>query len=99
MIGYIFSIIMVLGSSTFCIVGGIYWYPQDHQPHMLRKFYAIPHMAYVRIFFILSEECGWNQCLSSWAQMKSEVLECIAVLYLDAVVILVLAIYLNEILP
>jgi len=60
MIGYVFSIIMVLGSSTVCTCGGIYTYQTDHLPRLMRRYYVIPHLPYTRIFFILTEECGWK---------------------------------------
>lgn len=99
MIGYVFSIIMVLGGSTFCTCGGIYNFLDDHRPTLKPRYYLIPHMPYTRIFFVLSEECGWNRCWSHWSQVSDEIFTLIKVLYIDAVVIFFLAIYLNEVMP
>lgn len=99
MIGYVFSIILVLGSSTVCTCGGIYHYPYEHKPRIMRRYYVVPHLIYARIFFILTEECGWKQCLSKWNQIPEEILELILVLYVEAIVIFVLSIYLNEVVP
>lgn len=65
-IGYVFSIIMVLGSSTAMTCGGLYYYPQEHKPRMYKKYYWAPHLVYTRIFYILTEECGWKTCLDKW---------------------------------
>lgn len=99
MIGYVFSIIMVLGSSTFCTCGGVYYKIDDHTNHLRSRYYLIPHMPYARIFFVLSEECGWNRCWSHWSQVSDEIFTLIKVLYFDAIVILILAVYLNEVYP
>lgn len=99
MIGYVFSIIMVLGSSTICTCGGVYYYPKEHRPRLLRRYYLVPHLTYARIFFILTEECGWKECLDQWHKIPEEVFEEIAVLYVDAIIIFILAIYLNEVVP
>jgi hypothetical protein len=99
MIGYVFSIIMVLGSTTFCTCGGVYEMIDDHHFRLHPKYYLIPHMPYARIFYVLGEECGWNRCWSHWNQVSDEIFTLIKVLYVDAAVILVLAIYLNEVVP
>lgn len=99
MIGYVFSIIMVVGSSTFCTTGGIYE-QLDFETRVLKpRYYWLPHMPYARIFYVLTEECGWNRCWSHWSQVSEEVVTLIKVLYVDALVYLVLAIYLNEVVP
>ena len=99
MIGYVFSIIMVLGSSTMCCAGGIYNYPTDIKPRLRRRYYITPYLPYTRIFYILTEECGWKQCLSHWNHIPEEVWELIQVLYVQSFIILFIAIYLNEVVP
>ena len=56
-------------------------------------------MPYARIFYVLSEECGWNRCWSHWDMVSDEIFVLIKVLYFDAIYILILAIYLNEVYP
>ena len=99
MIGYVFSIIMVLGCSTFCICGGIYHDIDDHKRHLKTRFFFLPHMAYSRIFYVLCEECGWNRCRSHWNHVSDEIFTLIKALYFDAFYIFVLAVYLNEVVP
>ena len=59
----------------------------------------VPHVPYTRILYVLSEECGWNRCWSHWGQVSDEIFTLIKVLYIDAIVIFILAIYLNEVMP
>lgn len=99
MIGYVFSIIMVLGASTFCTCGGVYHYLDEHTTHLKAKYYLIPHMPYARIFYVLGEECGWNRCWSHWSHVSDEIFTLIKVLYVDAFILLIAAIYMNEVYP
>jgi hypothetical protein len=63
------------------------------------KYYWVPHLVYTRIFYILTEECGWKSCLDKWKMIPDEVFDLIIGLFVDSIVIFVLSIYLNEVVP
>lgn len=90
---------MTLLGASFCACGGVYDPLTDHEMILKKRYLPIPYMVYTRIFNVLSDECGWKRCLSQISEMPDEIFMLVKWLYIDAVWILLLAIYLNEVVP
>ena len=54
---------------------------------------------YCRIIYLLTEQCAWHECVSKLDAVNPEIVTCLTCLYLNAVAYLVLAIYLEEVMP
>ena len=91
--GYLLSIWTVLWGITLNIA--VYPLPQTMPNYLI----WYPHFAFTRSIYILSYNCGYYKCVESMSEMSDEFVKCVVLLYVTGVVTLVLALYLNEILP
>jgi hypothetical protein len=48
---------------------------------------------------LFSENCAWRECISNIKYMPSEIIFLLKVLYTEAAVIMILAIYLSQVIP
>lgn len=94
--GYLFSIIMVLSAGTFVMCGGVY---NLDTGELSWAYFPYPMFPYCRIFYILSDECTFSKCISRFSEYPQEVYNCIGAIYIDSVMYLVLALYLNQVMP
>jgi len=100
MVGYAVSIMACIGASTLCLTGGIYHWADDLSSFRLKRWtYIYPTFPFCRINFVLSEACSWHQCISQMKYIPDEIIEEIQALYISAVVYMILALYLNQIVP
>lgn len=95
MIGYALSIIMTVVSCTLMVTGGIY----EKDITLLWYLRPIPSFCFGRIMYILVDPCAWNRCLGRLDEMPAEIFELIKMLYISAFFYLLLALYLNEVVP
>lgn len=58
-----------------------------------------PTFPYTRFFFYLATYCGYQSCIASFTELPSEAVRCLVLLYVEAVVFMLLALYLNQIVP
>lgn len=58
-----------------------------------------PTFPYTRLFFYLATACGYQSCISSFSDLPDEAKTCLILLYVEAVVFMLLALYLNQIVP
>mmetsp|Transcript_12717 Transcript_12717/g.12847 ORF Transcript_12717/g.12847 Transcript_12717/m.12847 type:complete len:450 (+) Transcript_12717:1285-2634(+) len=58
-----------------------------------------PHFAMTRAIYILSYNCGYYKCVEEFSEVDDELKDCIVSLYVAGTVILIIALYLNEIVP
>jgi len=75
--------------------GGVY----DDNNEMFTWLRFHPTMNFCRVTFILSDACAWNTCIGNFDFINDEALGCLKALYFNAVFYMVLALYLNEIVP
>lgn len=78
-------------SATYNIC--IYPIPKTLPFYML--FY--PPCAFARVMYILSINCSYSACISKFKFVPREAINCIIILYADAIIYLLLGMYLNEI--
>ena len=95
MFGYIFSIILTLAAGTFVICGGVY----DEVGELKYGYYPVPMFLYTRICFLIADACTWSKCISRWTEFPDELFRCIKYLYIDSIIYLILALYLNQVMP
>jgi ABC-type multidrug transport system ATPase subunit len=91
--GYLLSIWTVLWGITLNIA--VYPLPQTLPNYLI----WYPHFAFTRSIYILSYNCGYYKCVESMSEMSDEFIKCMVLLYVTGFITLVLALYLNEILP
>lgn len=100
MVGYAVSIMACITASTLMLTGGIYSMSDDlSYMYMWRSFYIYPAFPFCRINFMLAEACSWSQCMSNLRYVPNEIHEELIALYVTAVVYMILALYLNEVVP
>jgi hypothetical protein len=100
MVGYGVSIMACITASTLMLTGGIYEWTDDLSSfHLQRWTYFYPTFPFCRINFLLAEACSWYQCISQMKYIPDEIHEEITALYVTAVFYMILAIYLNQIVP
>ena len=91
--GYLLSIWTVLWGITLNLA--VYPLPREMPNYII----WYPHFAFTRSIYILSNNCGYYKCVESMSEVSSELAKCIIIMYVVGVVTLVLALYLNEIMP
>lgn len=57
--------------------------------------YMLPSFPFIRCFYHMALDCAYATCYKSIYNLNEETIQCIAAVYIGAVVYLVLAIYLN----
>jgi ABC-type multidrug transport system ATPase subunit len=92
-LGYLVSIWTVLWGVTLNLAV----YPAPYQ--MPGHFYLYPHFAMTRAIYLLSYSCGYYKCVEGWDELEEELTYCLCSLYLGGAVFMVLALYLNEVVP
>jgi ABC-type multidrug transport system fused ATPase/permease subunit len=92
-VGYIFAIWTMMIGSTLSI--GVYQIPNEF-PGWLQ---ALPPMAFNRLFYLMLINCSDATCFTSFDMITDEMKNCIAALYVGAVVLFLLGAYLLEVLP
>jgi ABC-type multidrug transport system ATPase subunit len=58
-----------------------------------------PTFPYTRFFFYLATACGYSSCISSFSELPDEAKTCLWVMYVEAVVFMLLALYLQQVVP
>ena len=91
-LGYAISIILVLAAGTFVMCGGIYNLETEE---VSWAYFPYPMFPYCRIFYILSDNCAFSKCISRFSEYPQEIFNCIWAIYIDSVLYLILALYLN----
>ena len=76
--------------------GGVY---DKKTGELESKYYPFPMFPYTRICFIMSDLCTWARCVSSWSEYPDEVFACLKALYYDAFYLMIIAMYLNQVMP
>mmetsp|Transcript_5690 Transcript_5690/g.9778 ORF Transcript_5690/g.9778 Transcript_5690/m.9778 type:complete len:216 (+) Transcript_5690:1429-2076(+) len=66
---------------------------------MQRFLHFMPQFPFVRSIFILANACGWRSCLIQDEEIPQEIHDCLQSMLINSVVILLLAVYLNEVVP
>jgi len=100
MVGYAVSIMACITASTLLLTGGIEVFSEDlSYTYMNRYSYIYPVFPFCRINYLLSEACSWHQCMSNINFVPNEIFEEIAALYVSSVVYMILALYLNQVVP
>jgi len=99
MVGYAVSIMACITASTLCLTGGIYDLDENQNDRLKPILYLYPTFPFCRINYLLSEACSWYQCISNWRYVPDEIHEELKALYTTAVVYMILALYLNQIVP
>lgn len=97
MIGYGMTILVSIICSTLLMVRGINH--RDEEETMYEYLHFYPIFPFNRIVFIFADQCAWDKCIHSYDNVPGEVFRCIRSLYIAAFVIMVLAIYLNQVIP
>ena len=59
----------------------------------------IPAFSFSRLIYIIAERCGFDHCMYSFDDVPPEFTICLWALYVSAVVYMVLALYLYEVVP
>mmetsp|Transcript_9448 Transcript_9448/g.9163 ORF Transcript_9448/g.9163 Transcript_9448/m.9163 type:complete len:468 (+) Transcript_9448:746-2149(+) len=58
-----------------------------------------PTFPYTRFFFIISTYCGYKSCITSFSELPSEAVRCLWIMYVEAVVFMLLALYFQQVVP
>ena len=105
MIGYTFSIFGSAVTSTLILTNGCYEYDPLTNSWTLKPFlHYLPNFCFNRVIFQMVDTCMYSDyiydgCISSLDEVTQETWGYIYSLYFDAILYMVLAIYLNEVVP
>mmetsp|Transcript_27001 Transcript_27001/g.41139 ORF Transcript_27001/g.41139 Transcript_27001/m.41139 type:complete len:301 (+) Transcript_27001:660-1562(+) len=99
MIGYAVSIVLGMLSATALCTNYPYEYHPDVIDTMLWYLHYIPTFPTNRVNFYLSSYCGFRTCIADYDRLHPDVKLAIVSSYYNAVIFLVLAVYLNEVVP
>ena len=58
-----------------------------------------PTFPYTRFFFYLATYCGYKSCISSFSELPHEAVTCLILLYVESVIYMLIALYLNQVVP
>lgn len=58
-----------------------------------------PSFPFTHAIYFLSDVCGWEKCINRWEHIPKTVIISVIALYINAAFYLVLALYLNEVIP
>ena len=61
--------------------------------------YFLPSFPFIRCFYHMALDCAYSTCYKNISDLNEETIQCIAAVYIGAVVYLLLAIYLNQVVP
>jgi len=61
--------------------------------------YLMPTFPYMRLFYVMGLNCAYGGCYSDWRTLDEECIQCIIALYIGAVAYMVLALYLQYVVP
>ena len=93
MIGYFLSIWVSTFASSMNIT--IYSLPKL-MPWYL---YPLPTFPFCRVMYHLATECAYGVCTESWHKLPEEAKTCVYVIFLEAFIFLMLALYLQHVVP
>jgi hypothetical protein len=92
-IGYSLSIWIATFATTMNV--SIYTWPA----RMSWWLYPFPTFPFCRIMYHMAMDCAYIGCTRSMFKMKDEAYYCVIAIYLEAVIYLVLALYLYQVIP
>lgn len=92
-VGYSLSIWATTIASTLNVT--VYSYPN----YMSWYLYPFPTFPFCRVMYHLAMECAYGSCYKQVSQINEETRWCLTAIYTEAVIYLVLALYLNEVVP
>jgi len=95
MIGYAFNIILTVGASTFNVANCV----SDENNEMYKHLWLTPMFPFTRIFYILTDHCAFQRCITRWDAHPEEIFTLIKVMYVQSVIYFLIAMYLYEIVP
>lgn len=96
MIGYIYSIVGSIMTSTMLVTKSVY---QEDAFSMKNFLHYIPNFPFGRLILYFTNRCAFNECVSNIEDMHNEINLCLKSIYLNPLIYFVLALYLNEVLP
>ena len=100
MLGYTFAIFSSVITSTLIMTRGCFSYDPVADLWTLKKWLHIfPNFCFNRVVYMLVDVCSFDGCLQSFEELTDEQVGCITALYVDAVLYMILAVYLNEVVP
>jgi hypothetical protein len=73
--------------------------PVTQKSTLLEGLHYIPNFPFCRIIYVFTRNCGWDRCLHSQEDISQELFDCLKSVYWHAIVLFVMAVYLNEVLP
>ena len=91
--GYLLSIWVTLVAVT--LNATLFAYPKEVSWWLL----MYPTFPFVRFLYFLTVSCGYEVCISSWSMLDNEAVWCMILPYIEGVVFLILALYLNQVVP
>jgi ABC-type multidrug transport system ATPase subunit len=59
----------------------------------------IPSFTFSRLIYFVSQKCGYEHCMTGFGEMNREMTTCLIMLYVSAVVYMILALYLYQVVP
>lgn len=92
-IGYLMTIWTNLIGATLSVA--LYQYPVE-MPFAISLW---PTIAFNRIFYLMFINCSSDHCYSSIYGLPDEMLRCIGIIYVSALIFILVGIYLHEVVP
>ena len=96
MLGYVISIVGSIITSTLLLTKSVYLGNKDQ---LLPFLYHVPQFPFGRIIMHFANKCAWDSCQTNLEDVEEEIFRCLFYVYLNPIIYLVLALYLNEVIP
>lgn len=94
LVGYALSIWVSIISNTLNIT--VYSYPKKQQPLT----WIVPNFPFSRAVYLMAYQCSYKgKCYEEFSQLETELVQVIQAIYFDALVYLILAVYLYQVVP
>lgn len=100
MMGYTFAIFSSVVTSTLLMTRSSY----DHQPELdiwtlKPRLHLFPNFAFNRVMYMIVDACSFDGCIARFEDVSDEMWGCIGMIYVDAIWIMIFAMYLYEVVP
>jgi hypothetical protein len=66
---------------------------------MLESLHWVPTFPFCRIIFLFTQRCGWKYCMADIEDIPDDLFHCRRSLFINAGLMFILAVYLNEVVP
>lgn len=100
MMGYTIAICGSVVTSTLLMTRSCFDYQADLDIWTLKPYlHLFPNFPFNRVMYVIVDACGFDGCFTRFEDLTDEMWGCIAMIYVDSVWIMIVALYLQQVIP